>query len=381
MCKDISGEEVRMRVAIVHPWFLEGDGANKVVDVLAEVYPDADIFALVDDTGCLPPHICGRKIYVSSLNKLIGSHFRFNRLYFMCLFPWAVEGMDVSKYDLILSSCGPAMMGVNTSQSAVHICYMHTPQRTLWDLFAKRQAQRGWLQRQIFLACSVFVRMWEFNAMQRVDHVVANSDYVARRIFKYFRRSSTVIYPPVNTAMGYLAGHHDDYYFTLSRLDREKAVELLIHACNQLERRLVVAGAGRREKELKAIAGPTIEFLGRVPDADLPALYANCRAFLFAADEDFGIVSVEAQAFGRPVIAYGHGGSLETVRTNDPDGRSDTGVFFPEQTIDSVVDAIRHFEFIEDKFIPRDIQEHARQFDTSVFKQRMLQFINSAMRT
>jgi glycosyltransferase involved in cell wall biosynthesis len=369
-----------MRVAIVHPWFLEGDGANRVVDVLAEMYPDADIFVLFDDIGCVPQHICGRKIHASSLNGLIGSCFRFNRINFMCLFPWAVEGLDVSKYDLILSSCGPAMMGVNAGENAVHICYMHTPQRALWDLYAKRQAQRGWLKRQVFLACAVFVRMWEFNAMQRVDHVVTNSSYVARRILKYFRRPSTVIHPPVNTAMGYLRSHHDDYYFTLSRLDREKAVDLLIHACNQLERRLVVAGAGRREKELKAIAGPTIEFLGRVPDADLPPLYANCRAFLFAADEDFGIVSVEAQAFGRPVIAYGHGGSLETVRTNDPKGRSDTGVFFQEQTVESVIDGIRRFEALEDKFMPWEIQEHARQFDTSVFKRRMQQFIDSAMR-
>jgi len=368
-----------LRVAIVHPWFSDADGANRVVDVLAEMYPDADIFTLFKDLGYLPPHIQGRKIYSSSLESLLGNRFRHKRSYFMSLLPWAVEGLDISSYDLIFSSCGPGVMGVNPNPNAVHISYVHTPQRDCWDLYAKRQSQRGWLKRQVFAASAVLVRMWEFNAMQRVDHVVSNSNYIANRVFKYFRRQSTVIYPPVNTGMGFLAKEHDDYYFSLSRLDREKAIELLIHACNRLKLRLLIGGRGPEEMRLKAIAGPTIEFLGRVPDADLPMRFAKCRAFLFAADEDFGIAPVEAQSFGRPVIAYGHGGSLETVRVGDPEGRSDTGIFFAEQTIEGVIDGIKRFEAREDSFIPAEIQQHARQFDTAVFVHRMRQFVETAI--
>jgi glycosyltransferase involved in cell wall biosynthesis len=367
-----------MKVAIVHPWFLEAGGAEKVADVLAEMYPEADIFTLSSDTTLLPLHIRNKKVHTSALNRLIAC-FRLSRVNLMFLFPSAAESLDVSRYDLILSSC-PPVMGVNAGQNAVHICYCHTPQRAWWHLYAERQAEMNWPKRTIFVACATFVRMWEFNAMQRVDHVVSNSDYIANRVFKYFRRESTVIYPPVDTAMGYLASHHDNYYLSLSRLDKDKGIELLIQACNRLERRLLVAGIGRKEKELKAIAGPTIEFLGRVPDAGLPALYSNCRAFLFAADEDFGIAPVEAQAFGRPVIAYGHGGSLETVRVGDTEGRPDTGVFFSKQTVESVIEGIQCFEKRENTFIPAEIRQHAQKFDTSVFVERMREFVDRAMR-
>jgi glycosyltransferase involved in cell wall biosynthesis len=159
-----------------------------------------------------------------------------------------------------------------------------------------------------------------------------------------------------------------------------KRVDLLIEVCNRLKRRLLICGTGSEETRLKAIAGPTTEFLGRVPDAQLPRLYADCRAFLFASDEDFGIAPVEAQSYGRPVIAYGRGGSLETVRINDPAGRSDTGVYFPEQTVESVTEAIVRFEAEEDRFIPAEIQQHAREFDSSIFENRMRRFVDAAMR-
>jgi glycosyltransferase involved in cell wall biosynthesis len=369
-----------MRVAIVHPWFLELGGSEKVVEVLAEAYPDADIFTLATDPACLPLHLRDKKIYTSVLNRLLVPPLHLKRYPFMLLYPWAVEGLDVSKYDLILSSFGPAMMGVSANQNAVHIGYCHSPDSAWWHLYAKHQAQMGWLKRKTFVACATVIRAWEFCAMQRVDYVIVNSRYIANRVSKYFRRQSTVIYPPVNTSMGYLSPQHDDYYLSLSRLGKEKRIDLAILACNRLKRRLLVVGSGQEEKRLKAIAGPTIEFLGRVPDEDIPKLYANCRAFLFAADEDFGIAPVEVQAFGRPVIAYGYGGSLETVRVNDPDGRSDTGVFFPEQTVGSVMDGIQRFEARESRFIPEDIQAHARQFDTAVFIDRMRQFVDDAMR-
>jgi glycosyltransferase involved in cell wall biosynthesis len=216
-------------------------------------------------------------------------------------------------------------------------------------------------------------------AAQRVDHFVANSQHIQQRIRHCYRRVSTLIYPPVNTGNGYLADHHDDYYLSVGRLTHTKRLDLLINACNKLGRRLLIAGEGREETRLKAIAGPTVEFLGRVSDANLSTLYANSRAFLFAADEDFGIVAVEAQSYGRPVIAYAHGGSLETIRVDDATGRSDTGVFFAEQTVDSAVGAILRFEVREGTFVPRDVQQHAQQFDVVVFAEKLRTFVSHIM--
>lgn len=370
------------KVAIIHPWFMEQGGGERVVDVLADMYPNADIFTLFADDAFVSTHLKGRNIQKSNLNgiaHLLWKLSGFKPHPLMFLFPWAVEGMDVSGYDLVISSCGPAMMGVNVGQNAVHIAYVHTPHRAWWDFYAQRQVLMPWLFRQPYILVASFIRMWEFCAMQRVDYVVSNSNYIANRVSKYFRRQSTVIYPPVDTSMGYISEQHEDYYLSLSRLTAVKRIDLMIQACNQMKRRLIVVGDGREEKRLKALAGPTIEFRGYVLDAELPAYYAKCRAFLFAADEDCGLVALEAQAFGRPVIAYGHGGSLETVRVGHT-GESDTGVFFSEQTVESLVDAIERFEVNETCFIPEEIQQYARLFDTSVFKDRMQQFIDVAMR-
>jgi glycosyltransferase involved in cell wall biosynthesis len=312
----------------------------------------------------------------SVLNKIPGaSRFHF---YLFPFFPWVIESFDIRNYDLIISSGGPVIMGANASQGALHICYCHTPPRAWWDLYSNHQARTSGLARAAYVVAASRVRMWEFSAMQRMDHVVANSRYIANRTFQYFRRSCPVIYPPVETRAGYLSSRHDGYYLSVGRLGKEKRTDLLIRACNQLGRRLLIAGAGREEKRLKAIAGPTIEFLGRVADAELGPLYANCRAFLFAADEDFGIVPVEAQSFGRPVVAYGHGGSLETVRADREPG-CNTGIFFPEQSVEAVVQAIRNFEQREAEFSPTEIQKHARQFDTSIFQQRFKAFVDNAM--
>lgn len=298
----------------------------------------------------------------------------------MPFFAKAVESLDVSGYGLIISSCGPAVMGVNPRQDAVHVSYIHSPQRAWWDLYAARQAQMIWPVKQLFVHSAMQMRIFEFNAMQRVDQVVTNSQYIARRVAKYFRRNSTVIYPPVNAACGYLSNKHDDYYLSVSRLDSEKRIDLLIGACNRLGRRLVIAGSGRMEKHLKDIAGPTIEFLGRVPNKDLPGLYARCRAFLFAADEDFGIVPVEAQSYGRPVLAYGHGGSLETVRVNSPNLPSDTGLYFDTQSVESVVEGLKRFESAEGSFDPCAIRKHALRFDVSVFKKQFRSLVEHAIK-
>jgi glycosyltransferase involved in cell wall biosynthesis len=225
----------------------------------------------------------------------------------------------------------------------------------------------------MFYLTAHYLRQWDFQAAQRVDYFVANSAYIARRIHTYYRRESTIIYPPVDTTHGYIADTTGDYYLSVGRLTHTKRLDLVIEACNRLGRPLVIAGTGREERRLKTIAGPTIKFLGRVADDDLPDLYARCRAFIFAADEDFGIVPVEAQSFGRPVIALGKGGVLETVLSGD---REDTtGVLFAEQTVESVVGGILRFEEIEKSFDPKFIRAHARQFDTTVFVSAIREYV------
>jgi len=365
-----------VKVAILHPWFLMRGGGEKVVDVLAGMYPEADVYALFSNPEMLSPILQSRGVRASLLNDFPFASRLHRQL--LPLYPMAVESFDLREYDLVISSCGPAMMGASVREDALHVCYCHTPQRSYWDLYPEHQLQlRPWL-RHFFTMSAAWVRTWEFSAMQRVDHVIANSNYIADRVRTYFRRESVVIYPPVSMSTKPLAPANGDYYLTIGRLEKQKRVDILIQACNLLGRKLVIAGTGKEEEYLKSIAGPTIEFRGYVADDVIPDLYANCKAFIFAAVEDFGISPVEAQAYGRPVIAYGHGGSLETVRVNDPGGRPDTGILFPYQTVDSLVDALRRFERVEDRFRPESIQQHARKFDTQTFAESFTAFVNSA---
>lgn len=354
------------KIAILHPWFLMNGGGEKVVDVWGQIYPGADVFTLFSKGEFVPSSLRSRVIHASPLNKLPGAASGFHR-HLMPLYPWAVESFDLRGYDLIISSCGPAMMGANVDQDAIHLCYCHTPQRSWWDLYAEHQARLKPVSRFLFTLGASMIRTWEFGGMQRVDTVIANSSYIAQRIQKYFRRESKVIYPPVDVSKRAPTPLKGEYYLTVGRLEKQKRVDLLIRACNKLERKLLIAGTGKEEAYLKSISGQSVEFLGFVRDKELDGLYQNARAFLFAADEDFGIAPVEAQGHGRPVVAYGHGGSLETVLAGDNLGTSKTGVYFREQTVDSAVDAIRSFEFQEHLFVPELIQRHASQFDTSVF--------------
>jgi len=367
-----------MRIAILHPCFVSLGGGEQTAGVLAETFPQADVFSLLCDQEGLPSQLLGKTVHSLPINWLPVKYSYFRHL--LPFWPVAIESIDLRGYDVVITSDSSVMKGALVDQSATHICYCHSPMRCLWDLHREYYESMPRLIRPLFAVGTHYVRQWDFQAAQRIDHFIANSMHIAQRIHKYYRRTSFVIYPPVKTGLGYIAEHCAcDYYLSVSRLTVMKRIDLLIEACNRLNRRLIVVGAGREERKLKNLAGPTIEFLGRVADTDLATLYANCRAFLFAADEDFGIAPVEAQAFDRPVIAFGHGGSLETVRANDSDGRSDTGIFFPEQRVESIVDSIKRFEMREGGFVPEEIQQHARQFDTSVFVDRMRQFVDAAV--
>lgn len=374
-----------LRVAIVHHWFVSLAGGERVVDTIASMFPHADVLTLFLDKRKLPSALHQHKITTSFLDKIPAA--RTAHRYFLPFYPLAVEMLDLSGYDLIISSGSGPMKGVVTDPRSMHICYCYSPMRYLWDAHAAYFRQMSPLTRTLFRLAAHYVRNWDYSSAQRVDWFVAISRYVAGRIRKYYRRDSTIIYPPLDTSRSFLADQHEEYYLTVGRLVPYKRTDLLIDACCRLGRKLVVVGDGPEMKRLKQRAAKNIEFLGEVDDAQLSDIYARCRAFLFAADEDFGLVPLEAHSYGRPVIALGKGGVLETVigtyapASHQKPGEKSaiTGVFFSEQTVESLVDAILAFESSEEVFIPERIQSHARRFDTAVFLDRMRNYIDSAM--
>jgi glycosyltransferase involved in cell wall biosynthesis len=368
------------RVAIVHHWFLSRAGGERVFDSIASMFPSADVFTLFLDKKyhrALPSY----KITTSFLNRIPAAG-NFHR-HLLPFYPLAVEMLDLHGYDLVISSDSGPVKGVLTDPLSTHICYCHSPMRYLWDGRSGYDRTMSPLTRCIFGITSHYVRNWDYSAAQRVDHFVANSHYVATRIRKYYRRNSTVIHPPINTQQGFLSPIVEDYYLAVGRLVPYKRTDILVDACAKLGRKLLIVGDGPERKKLEKHSPKGIEFLGELDDSALRSVYAKARALLFAADEDFGLVPLEAQSYGRPVIAFGKGGALETVigafvgqgpLEADP---VPTGVFFHEQTGDSLAEAILSFESIEESFSPVHIQSHARQFDTSVFIDRMRSFIDS----
>ena len=374
-----------MRVAIVHHWFISRGGGERVVDAIASIFPTADIFTLFLDKQKLSPALYKHKITTSFLDR-IPSARRAHR-HFLPFYPIAVETLDLRGYDFVISSDSGPMKGVLTDPNSAHICYCHSPMRYLWDGHSAYLRSMSPVTKMIFGLASHYVRNWDYAAAQRVDHFVANSNYVAARIRKYYRRESTVIHPPINTAESFLASKHEDYYLAVGRLVPYKRTDILIGACRKLGRKLVIVGDGPERKRLEKYPSKNVEFLGELDDLHLRDVYAHCRALLFAADEDFGMVPLEAQCYGRPVIAFGKGGSLETVigaymPIREQESEADnviTGVFFQQQTAEALVEAILAFEASEEMFVPHHIRLHARKFDTSIFVDHMRKYIKCVM--
>lgn len=370
-----------MRIAIVHHWLVTRGGGERVAEVIAEIFPEADFFTLFQRPGGTPAGLRKRDIITSKLQRvpLAAKHHR----QFLPLYPWAVERLDLRGYDLVISSDSGPVKGVRAGPGAVHVCYCHSPMRYLWDDYESYAAKMSPLTRAVFRATAGRVRRWDYEAAQRVTHFLANSRNVAERIRRSYGRESTVLYPPIDTHRGmeWLARNvaPEDYYFHAGRLVPYKRVDLLIEACNRMGRRLRIAGSGPEEARLRAMAGPTIEFLGQLNADALWQNYARCRAFLFAAQEDFGMVALEAESCGRPVIAFGAAGSLETVRGVDtPEGPA-TGVWFAEQTAEGVIGGIAEFETKEEQFNPRAIAAFASQFDIAHFVTGLEQFLRSVL--
>ncbi len=364
-----------MRVALVHDWLTGMRGGEKCLEVFCEMFPDADLFALLHVKGAMSPTIEDMAIHTSFLQRVPG----IGKLYrnFLPLFPRAIESFDLSGYDLVLSSSSCVAKGAKPGDAAVHVCYCHSPMRYIWDKYDDYfgPGRAGWHKRLAMRLLVKRLRRWDVRSAARVHHFIANSRYVADRIRRYYGRDAAVINPPVDCSRFQPGGGAGDYYLAAGAFAPYKRFDLAVEAFNRLKRPLKVAGAGPEEARLRRMSEPHIEFLGRVSDEELARLYAGCRAFIFPGEEDFGIMPLEAMAAGRPVIALGRGGALETVVGLDQADRPPTGVFFPEPTADALCAAVREFERRADAFDPRAIRARALEFDRPVYRRRMEEFI------
>ena len=363
-----------MRVALIHYWLVGMRGGERVLERLLHLYPQADIFTHVLDRAALSPALRAAPIRTSFIGKLPFAR----RLYphYLPLMPLALEAIDLSGYDLVISSeAGPAK-GVIPPPEAVHVCYCHTPMRYLWDQRHAYGDAAGLLTRAVLPPMAHGLRQWDVTSAARVDRFAANSAFVARRIEAYWRRDSTVVHPPVDgrpfeqAAVGAAVG---DAFLWVGQLVPYKGCDLAIAAFNRLQLPLLVVGRGPERRRLQAMAGHTIRFVDHLPAAELARAFATARALVFTAKEDFGMTPVEAMAAGRPVLAYGGGGALETVQ----DGV--TGVFFNNQSVDAVVDGVKRLMRWLPHFEPRAAQARARAFGPEVFDAAFLQVVEQAL--
>ncbi len=377
-----------MQVALVHDWLTGMRGGEKCLEVFCELFPEADLFTLLHVPGSVSPTIERHRTVTSFLQGLPGSR-RWYR-YYLPLMPMAVEAFDLSGYDLILSSSHCAAKGVIPPPDAFHVSYVYTPMRYVWDLRPQYFPPTGVMARTIVPSMLHYLRVWDTVSAHRVHAFVAISQFVARRIATYYRREATVIYPPVDTTLFTPGTTSDDFYLMVTALVPYKGVDLAIRALQALRRPLKIVGSGPLETSLRRLAGPDVELLGWRSNDELRQYYAACRAVIFPAREDFGIVPLEANAAGRPVIALGQGGALETVvPANDPHHplaphpqigphHMPTGVLFPDRTAESLQAAVRFFEAHDTLFCPQAMRQHALRFDREQFKQRMQHFLTAA---
>lgn len=356
-----------MKIALVHDWLNQHGGAERVLEAMVALYPHAPIYTSLYAPQQMPADYRRWDIRTLWMDRLPAIH-RHHQPY-LPLYALAWQNLDLSGYEVVLSNKSGFCHGVRTDE-ALHICYCLTPTRYVWQFDAYTQRERIPPATAMILKPVIrLLRRWDYEAAQRVGHFIAISGEVQARIRRFYRRESAIIYPPVETERYAPQEQQEDYYLVVSRLVPYKRVDLAVQACTRLGRPLIVAGDGRDRERLQALAGPTVRFLGRVPQEQLPDLMARCRAFIFPGLEDFGIAPVEAQAAGRPVIAYRGGGALDSVIEGE------TGLFFDAQTVESLCAAIERFEDMT--FDAARCRTNAERFDRAIFERRLAAFVEA----
>jgi glycosyltransferase involved in cell wall biosynthesis len=365
-----------MKIAIIHDWLVTWGGSEQVLGQLVQLYPHADIYALID----FFPHnehdfILNKKVTTSFIQKLPLARKKYRS--YLPLMPLAIEQFDLSGYDLVISNSHAVAKGVLTNSNQIHISYCYTPMRYAWDL-QNQYLERANLNRAfkglITKAILHYIRIWDLSTVNRVNYFITLYHYIAKRIKKIYGRESTVIYPPVDIEKFNININKEDFYITASRMVPYKRIDLIVEAFSEMpEKRLIVIGDGPDFKKIKKKAKKNIELLGFQKDNILKEHLQKAKAFIFAAEEDFGILPVEAQACGTPVIAFGKGGVLETVVENK------TGIFFKEQTINSIIEAVNIFEKRQDEFEPNEIRKNSLRFSTDRFRKEFREFVEKVM--
>jgi len=366
------------RVALVHDWLTGMRGGERCLEVFCELFPDAPLYTLLHVPGSVSPVIERRRIVTSFVQRLPRAATQYRR--YLPLFPAAVRGFDLRGYDVVISLSHCAAKAVRRPPSALHVSYCFSPMRYVWDLYDDYfGARAGAVVRTLMPPVAAALRSWD-RRTDGVDAFVAISQHIAERIRRIYGRDADVIHPPVDTARFRPIAQPEDFYLVVAALVPYKRVDLAVAAANRLRRRLLVVGTGPEAARLHAAAGPTVEFLGWRSDAEVADLYARCRAVLFPAVEDYGIVPLEAAAAGRPTIALARGGVLETMNALGRSSAPPTAVFFDTQTEDAVARAIVEFESAAHRFEPAALRARAAEFDTAIFRRRLRDYLDGRFR-
>lgn len=361
-----------LKVALVHDWLVGRGGGERVLYDIHTLFPDAPIYTLVYDQDKAPEWCKECDIRTTYIQKWPGAKSHHKLL--LSFMPKAWEALDLTEYDLVISCCASCCKGVITRPDALHVCYSFSPTRYVWDLYYDYLENTNAIKRFFMKRMIHKVRLWDFQAAQRVDHFAADSNFVGSRIKKYYRRDFTTIYPGTRINEYPITEMPDDYYLVVARFVRYKRVDLAIEACNQLKKKLVVIGSGGEEEErLKKLAGDTVEFLGRVSDEEMERYYSRAKAFLFPGIEDYGITPVEAMSAGVPVLAFGKGGALETVQ----DGK--TGLYFHDQMVSGLVHCIEEFERNGVAYSRQQIHDYSLNFSDEIFKGNFTNFLKDKL--
>lgn len=372
-----------MKKALVHDWFTVYAGAEKCVESFTNIWDDFDFFSLIDflSHDDRQTMLKGKYSTTSFIQKLPKSKDKYRN--YLPLFPFAVEQLDLSEYELILSSSHAVAKGVLTRPDQLHICYIYSPIRYAWDLYFQYLNESGLDKGMKGLLAKYFlhkIRMWDVSTSNRPDHYVAISKYIANRVSKIYGKHADVIYPPVDTDEFTPGDSTDDYYITFSRMVPYKKIDLIVEAFSQTDKKLIVIGDGPDFNKVKAKAGKNVELLSHQPRETIIELTKKAKAFIFAAEEDFGIAPIEAQACGVPVIAFGKGGALETIRgigCHEQVGAETSGVFFDQQTVKSMLAALEHFEKNQDRFDKVAVRNNALRFSRCNFETQIKDYVDA----